>query len=116
MDRTNEQALDLFADLLEPCSEILSDDSILSMLNNNASKVKIAQAAIRNHKKAIVTILALLEGKDPSEYKVDIFLLPIKVLKFLNTKEVQELFPSQGQKIIRGSFGSATGNTEEKES
>lgn len=115
MDRTNEQALDLFADLLEPCSEILSDDSILSMLNNNASKVKIAQAVIRDHKKAIITILALLEGKDPDEYKVDIFLLPIKVLKFLNAKEVKELFPSQGQKITRGSFGSATGNTEEKE-
>lgn len=108
MERTNEQTLDLFADLLDPCSEIVTDDEIKNLMKENAPKVKIAQTAIRNHKKSIITILALLEGEDPEEYKIDLFLLPIKVIKFLNMPEVQELFPSQGQKKDSGSSGSAT--------
>lgn len=116
MERTNEQTLELFADLLDPCCEIVMDDEIGNLIKNNASKIKIAQTAIRKHKESIIAILAMLEGEDPKEYKINMFLLPIKVIKFLNMPEVQELFPSQGRKINSGSSGSATANIEVVES
>lgn len=110
MERTNEEILDLFADLIDPCSEIMGDKELATLIKNGEPKAKIASMAIRNHKKSIITILAMIDGKDPNEYKINMFLLPIKVISFLNSPEVEELFPSQGQKKSGPSSGSATEN------
>lgn len=110
MERTNEEILDLFADLIEPCSEIMGDKELATLVKNREPKSKIASMAIRNHKKSIIEILAMIDGKDPSEYKINMFLLPIKVISFLNRPEVEELFPSQGQKKSGQSSGSAMEN------
>jgi len=109
MDRTNEECLDLFADLIEPCAEILGDPEVRAAFETN--KLKAVKAAIKNHKKAVIEILALVDGADPATYKVGVLTLPLKVLELLNKPEVVDLFQSQAQMKTAAGSGSATANT-----
>lgn len=111
-----EQALDLWADLLEPISEIASDKEIAKAVK--AGDVKIAEVAskiMKRHKKSIIAILALIEGEDKKifEEKITAFTLPSKVLALLNDKELMNLFLSQSLTEDARSSASALGNTEE---
>lgn len=109
-ERTNEEQLELFADLLEPVAEILSDGKIAEMFQQGVPMLQPIRYAIKNHKKSIIEILARFDGVDPAEYKVNLLTMPIKLLNLVNRPEVQELFSSQAQSTAAGSFGPATEN------
>lgn len=111
-ERTNEEALELFADLLEPVAEILTDPEIVGIWKSGGKKVTLVSKAIKNHKHTIVKILSLIDGIPEEEYKVNVLTLPARVLKLLNSPMFQELFTSQGQETTAGSSGSAMANTE----
>lgn len=110
---SNEEALDLFADILEPAAEIFSDKAISAALNNNEKPIKAIKIAIKNHKTALIEILARLDGKDPKDYHVGVLTLPLKAIELLNKPEVQSLFMSQAQKTDAASSGLATENIED---
>ena len=113
-ERTNEEALDLFADLLEPCAEILADREFTESLTSGEKRVKAVRTAIRNHKSQIIEILAILDGEDPATYKVpNPLTLFKKLMDFLNRDEVKDLFTGQAQKTGGVVSGSATANTED---
>ena len=110
--RTNEEELDLFADLIEPASEILSDQAVITALQ--ASKPLIAvKWAIKKHKMAVIEMLAKIDDVPVEEYRVTALSLPIKLLALLNEPEMQELFTVQGQKSRGVASGTATENTED---
>lgn len=112
--RTNEEQLELFADLLEPAAEIIADDSIKDILSGKGKPVTAVKMAIKNHKAAVVEILARLDGVEPSEYKVPgPAALTLKLLELLNNSDVTELFTTQGQKSAADASGSAMANTED---
>lgn len=111
MERTNEEKLDLFADLIEPFSAICADKEFLRLLSGN-QKLAAVRYALKNRKEPIIEILALIEGVPKEEYQVNLLTLPVKLLNFLNKPEVQELFSSQSQKNDGAVSGSATENTE----
>ena len=113
MERTNEESLDLFADLLEPVSAILADKEIADIRKKGGNTVAMVSKAIKNHKAEIIQILSLIDGIPTKEYKVNIISLPIKVLNLLNMPEMQELFTTQGQKSAVAYSGSATESTED---
>lgn len=104
----NEKALDLFADLLEPAVEIIGDPNVAAILQDGGAPARAAKVAIKNHKNAVVEILARLDGCEPKDYKVNILLLPIKFMQLINKPEIQELFTLQAQKDDAASSGSAT--------
>ena len=110
--RTNEEALDIFADILEPAGEIIGDDEVKDLFRAN-DRVKAVKVAIKKHKAAIIEILARIDGVEPDDYKVGIFTLPAKVLSLLNSDDVQALFTGQGQNGGGASSGSATETIEE---
>lgn len=110
--KSNEENLELFADLLEPVSEIFSDEELAKLYQKKAKTAVIAKTAIKRHKKSVIEILALLDGVSPDEYKINPLALFAKVVGFLNKPEVSELFTSQGQKNGGESFGSVMVNTE----
>lgn len=111
--RTNEQNLDLFADLLEPVGEILTDPDVVEAVQGG-SPIKAVKPAIKNHKRAIVEILAALEGIDPDEYIVPPpAALMAKVIQLVNDPMVQEVFTMQGQMTAAASSGSAMENIED---
>ena len=106
--RSNEEALEIFADILEPAGEIIGDDEVKDLLRGS-DRMKAVKVAIKKHKAAIIEILARIDGVEPEEYKIGIFTLPAKVISLLNNEDVQELFIGQGQNGGGASSGSATG-------
>ena len=106
-----EAALDILADLMEPAGEIMSDKEIGEVFKEN--RFKAIGLAIKNHKKAVMQILATMDGVPVEEYKCNVFSLPVKILELLNDPEMIQLFQYQGQTGDAKSSGSASENTEE---
>lgn len=110
MERTNEEQLELFADLIEPVGEIVGDKAVRDAI---AAKQTFAAVryAIKNHKKALIEILARLEGQDPEKYRVPGPLgLAGKAIALVNSKEFVEVFIGQDQTTAAESSGPATEN------
>ena len=105
-----EAALDILADLIEPAGEIMSDKEIGDVFKKN--RFKAIGLAIKNHKKAVMQILATMDGIPVDEYKCNVFTLPVKILEILNDPELVRLFTYQGQTGDANSSGSASVNIE----
>ena len=113
---TNEEKLDLLADLIEPVAEIFGDPVVAGLYRSGGRKIDIVKAAIKGHKKAVIEVLALTDGVDPSEYEINLLALPVKLARLLESPELQELselFTSQGKTISAASSGSVTVNIED---
>ena len=106
-----EAALDLLADLIEPAGEIMSDKEIGEVFKKN--RFKAIGLAIKNHKKAVMHIMAIMDGVPVDEYKCNVFTLPAKILELLNDPALIQLFTYQGQTGDAKSSGSASENIEE---
>ena len=106
-----EAALDILAELIEPAGEIMSDKHLGEVFKEN--RFKAIGMAIKNHKKAVMQILATMDGIPVDEYKCNVFSLPVKILEILNDPEMIQLFQYQGQTGDANSSGSASENTEE---
>ena len=104
-----DEALDVLADLIEPTYDIMSDKKLKKEIEKG-NKVKAVSLAIKGHKKAVTTILAVLDREDPKTYEVTLFTLPAKLLEVFNDPALTELFQSQGQ------TGDATSSTPASES
>ena len=105
-----EAALDILADLIEPTGEIMSDKEIGELFKKN--RFKAIGLAIKNHKKAVMQILATVDGVPVDEYKCNVFTLPVKILELLNDPDIIQLFTYQGQTGGASSSGSASENIE----
>ena len=103
----NEEALDLFADLMEPAAEILADPEVGGKIGTGVAPVKIIVPAIKNHKGAVIEILARLHGQEPDSYKVNVMMLPIELTRLLNKPEVRDFLSSLAQNADEGVSGSA---------
>ena len=112
-DIKGEAALDVFVNIIDPASEIIADPELERLVKTNATKMELVKAAIRNHKKAVIEILAALDGKTPEEYNISVLTLPAKLIEIFNDPELINLFQSQGQTLT--SSGPATENTEVNE-
>ena len=106
-----EVALDILADLIEPAGEIMTDKEIGEAFKKN--RFKAIGMAIKNHKKAVMQIMATIDGVPVEEYKCNVFTLPVKILELLNDPDIVQLFTYQGQTGDANSSGSASENTEE---
>jgi hypothetical protein len=113
MERTNEERLDLLADMMEPAAEIFADPELQKIINSGGAPIKVVKPAIKNHRAAFISILAALEETPVEEYRVpapgEFFM---RVLALFSRPEVKALFTLQSQQSGSGSSGSVTGNTE----
>ena len=100
-----DNALDLLADLIDPVVEIVVDQEFAKAFDSG-DRIRAIKVMLKNHKKAITTILALLNEEDPETFKPDILTLPRKVIELMEDE-------SQRQ-TDKSSFGDATENTEAK--
>ena len=106
-----EAALDILADLIEPVGEIMTDKEIGEVFKKN--RFRAIGLAIKNHKKAVMQIMATIDGVPVEEYKCNVFTLPATILELLNDSELIQLFTYQGQTGGANSSGSASENTVE---
>ena len=102
-----DAALDLLADLIDPVVEIMADKEVSSAFQSG-NTIGAIRSAIKGHKKAVVTMLALLDGAPVENYEVTLVTLPVKLLELLNDPLLASVFPSQGQKGDANSSGSAS--------
>lgn len=105
----NEDALDVIAEIIDPVIEISQDEEI-KKLTSKKDRLGAVQVAIKNHKKAVLKVLAILDGESPETYKVNIIQIPVKVMELLNDKDMQDFFQSQGLIPSDASSGSVTEN------
>lgn len=114
-DIKGEKALDVIADLLDPVAEISTDNEVRTLLGTGkaADRKKAIKLGIKNHKKAVITMLAVLNDKDPETYEPSIYALPMMLLDILNDPEVKTLFGLQEQTSDGISSGPVQENTEE---
>lgn len=114
-DFENEEALDLLANIIDPLSVIMTDEEFVDTVRSGKPKLLIAKTAIKNHKKELVEIIATMHGETPDIYRFNIITLTADILDLINDPELESVFISQGQKMLKGSFGSAMESTEEEE-
>ena len=106
-----EASLDILADLIEPAGEIMSDKEIGEVFKKN--RFKAVALAIKNHKNAVMQIMAIMDGVPADEYKCNVLTLPVKILELLNDPALIQLFTYQGQTGDANSSGSVSENIEE---
>lgn len=106
-----EEALNLLADLIEPASEIMTDKVLIELFRAKNMK-EAAKVALKGHKKAVLEIMALIDGEDPQTYAPSVFALPMKLLEIFNDPELLDLFTSQGQNEVQTNSGSVSETTE----
>lgn len=112
----NEEALELLADIMDPLSDIMTDENFKKLLSEEkTTKMGMIQYLLRNQSKPIIAILARMENTPVEEFQVNILSLTTKLLDVFNDKELVDFFKSQGQMVAGEPSGSATENTEETE-
>lgn len=104
-----EDALDVLADVLEQFVGIAQDEELVGLVRSNASKLKIVEYLLRNHKKEVIRILAVLDGKNAEEFTPNIIQVPVMLISLLNDPDLAMLFTSAE---TAASSGSATETTE----
>lgn len=86
-----EEALDVLAEIIEPAAEIFTDENVKKALKSE-SRIKAAKIILKDHKKAILALMAALEETPVEEYKPTLLALPALILGVLNDPELQSLF------------------------
>ena len=114
-DVKGDAALDLVADLIDPVTEIMSDPVVAAAYRGTekepGSKAKAIKVAIKTHKKAVTTILALMDEEDPKTYEPSAMVIPVRLLQILNDPDMNSLFTSADQSSEENTSGSVSENT-----
>lgn len=104
-----EEALDVLADLIDPVSEISTDEEFVNLVRAHKN-LEAARKALHDHKKSILRILAVVNGVDEAEYNPSFWEIPMSILKILNDPAFKMVFQLADPKKPSGS---ATENTAE---
>lgn len=93
----DDAALDVIAEIIDPLSELSVDDEFKNLINSG-QRIEAVKHAIKNHKKAIIQIMASLEGEKVEDYHFNLISLPIKLMRLVNeigeNEELKMLFHS----------------------
>lgn len=108
----DEEALDVLADLIEPVINIFGDKEVAEYYRARVI-LKAVQVAIKNHKKDVINMLAVLERVPAEEYHCTLLSLPKDLFDVFNDPELIDFFTSQEQIISEKTSGSVTESTEE---
>jgi hypothetical protein len=96
-----ENAIDVIADIIDPVTVILADEEVEKVVKSNAPTLLKAKTILKRQKGAILEVLAILNQKDPKEFKPSLIELPIMLVQLLEdikeNDELMSLFHSQEQ-------------------
>jgi len=107
-----DEALDVLADLIEPITNICVDEDVKNAFKSGEKLAKAISVIVKNHKREVTTILAVLEGEDPDKYEPTVFELPVKLMQLLSDETVMSVFRLQG---LTGGAKSSTSASESTE-
>ena len=112
-DYKGEDAIDLWADLLEPMSDIFSDAEVAKVVASGASKMMIAKTILKTHKKEAEAMMLRI---DPEPLNgLNIILRLIAILADIGEhEEIKSFFGFAEQESEEGKSSiSVTENTED---
>ena len=114
-DYEGDEAIELWADLLEPIARILADNKIKELYQSGKPKLLVAKEVLNEHKADAVEIMNRI---DPTPFNA--LTLITRVMSILTEiEECEEItaFFDMGAQAKTGNefFGSATVNTEDAE-
>lgn len=112
-DYTGDEAVELWADLLDPLSVILSDDKVREVVQSGKSRLIIARTILKSHKKEAVEIMLRI---DPEPINgLNIILRLVALLADIGKNDEIKTFFGYAVEVQMdsGSSGSVTENTEE---
>ena len=110
-DYQGEEALELWADILESAAAILGDKEIKEIAQSGQHPLIIAQKIIKLHAKEMTDILLKID--DTPINGLNILARVIDVIsEFESSPELRDFLKLQSLKTEGVSFGSATENTE----
>lgn len=108
-----EKALEALANLIDPISIIAQDEQF--KISIQKSRIEGIKHLLKNHKKAVIEILAILNEENPETYEPGLIEIPSMLLEFFSDPQVAELFGLQDQTTEKTSSGPVTENTEAPE-
>ena len=114
-DFRDEEALDVLAELIDPVVDIASDKEIQKAFEagSEATMADVVKLIIKGHKRAVMAVMAVLEGVPLEQFHCNLLTLPSQVMQIMNDSDLKAFFTSQVQNISLNASGSATENTKE---
>ena len=114
-DYKDDSSIDLWAELLEPMSEIFSDEEVINGINEKKSMLSIIASIFKNHKEASKKFMLAVDDTELDGGNVFTRFM-VTFIDVLNNKDFVDFFKQAEQmKTDSESFGFATANTEVKE-
>lgn len=115
-DYHGDEAIELWADMLDPLSKILEDDKIKNIVRSGKPKLLIAKEILKKHKKEALEIMLRI---DPTPIDgLNVVLRLVNILTDIGSnEEIKGFFGyAEQEKTGKGSSGSVTESIEGEES
>ena len=111
-DYKGEEAIELWADLLEPLSVIFEDEKFRKALASKKSKIALAKDILKLHKKEAMEILSRIDPEPIDGLNIVVRLIAV-LADIGQSEEIKSFFGYAEQvQTVSESFGSPTANTE----
>lgn len=109
----NEEALDLLIDIIDPISQLFTDEEFVRVARSG-SQMQAIKVALKNHKKEVIEVLAILNRTPVEKYECNLISITKDLLELFNDKELKDFFTYQ-ELMEEGSASSEpTDNTKAK--
>ena len=114
-DYKDEEAIELWGDLLDPMTKIMSDPSVAKLMRTGKAPLTIAKEIIKGHKEDAKEIILRIDPTPIDGINFATRIVDI-VLDFMHNEAIKDFFASAGREAMeKESTGSATENTEGEE-
>ena len=115
-DYSGDEAIELWADLLEPLNGILGDEKVREVVTSGKSRLIIAKEILKTHKKEATEILLRVDPEPINGLNIILRLIAL-LADIGQNDEIKSFFgyAVQTQATEEESSGFATESTEEKE-
>lgn len=111
-DYKDAEAIELWADLLEPITKIMADKDVANTVKSGKAPFMIASEILKSHKEDAITIILRIDPTPIDGLNLIVRIVDI-VMEIMNNEEVKGFFASAEQATtLKGISGSATVNTE----
>ena len=111
-DYKGEEAIELWADLLDPISAILTNKEVVQVVRSNKSRLEIAKTILKNNKDEATQILLRIDPEPIDGINLVMRLMFI-LAEIGQNEDIKPFFGSAAQDMTGNeSSGSVTENTE----
>lgn len=111
-DYKGEEAIELWANILDPVIEIVGDEEIAKLIKDKAPMIIVAKKAIKDYRKEVSELLLAIDSTPLDGLNIITRLVSV-INEIGRDEEIRGFFGLSAGKTEEKSSGSATENTEE---